>query len=96
MQLAEELFDELNLSYLPHNYSNVPQPTSSFRFDQLRKAILLDLPTAVRIFRARLQGLPPLDRQTVEAALLGSGNACRLDSATLYGRFLNEVQTSSN
>jgi hypothetical protein len=96
VQLAEELFDDLTLNYLPHNYSNWPQPKATFDFDRLRKAILLDLPTTVRVFHGRLQQMPyPLDRQAVEAALLDPDSTCREDDAALYGRFLNEVQALS-
>jgi hypothetical protein len=92
IQLAEELFDDLNLSNLPHNYSNLAKPTTPFDFDKLRKVILLDLPTAVRIFRERLQMTHPLDRRVVEEMLLDPYSTCRQDDIELYNRFLNEVQ----
>jgi hypothetical protein len=96
VQLAEELFDDLTLNYLPHNYSNVPQPKAAFDFDRLRKAILLDRTTAVRVSHARLQKMAyPLDRQAVEIVLLDADSTCREDDAALYDRFLNEVQASS-
>ncbi|MFL5805658.1 MAG: hypothetical protein ACJ8CR_28460 [Roseiflexaceae bacterium] len=96
VQLAEELFDDLTLNYLPHNYSNWPQPKTTFDFDRLRKAILLDLPITVRVFHARLQKmLYLLDRQAVEIVLLDADSTCREDDAALYGRFLNEVQALS-
>jgi len=96
VQLAEELFDDLNLNYLPHNYSNHPKPTTLFDFDRLRKAIQLDLPAAVKLFHARLQKVGyPLHRQPVEAQLLDSDSACREEDAALYERFLNEVQALS-
>ncbi len=54
--VIEELFDDLNLSYLPHTYSGHSRPMAPFDFDRLRKAILLDPLTAVRIFRERHRG----------------------------------------
>ena len=95
VQLAEELFDDLNLGNLPHNYENVAKPTTPFDFDKLRKAILLDLPTAVRIFRERYQMAHSLDRRAVEGWLLDPYSVCRQDDVVLCNRFLNEVQAPS-
>src|SRR5262249_39496169 len=92
-ELAEELFGDLNLSWLPHNYGDVAQPKTAFDFDRLRKAIQLDLPAVVQLFHTHLQKAGyPLDRQAVEAQLLDPDSTCREEDAALYGRFLNEVQ----
>ena len=93
VQLAEEVFDDLNFNYLPHNYANEPPPPAAFRFDRLRKAIQLDLPTAARLFYARLALVRFFDRSEVEAQLLDPHAACRQDDIERYSRFIRDVST---
>jgi hypothetical protein len=94
VQLAEELFDDLNLNYLPHQYENVPQPRLPFDFDRLRKAIQLDLPTATRLFHTRLALVQHFDLRTVENKLLDPHSACRQDDLGQYSRFLGQVKAA--
>src|SRR6266540_847696 len=93
-QMAEELFEDLNLRYLPHHYENVPPPPWPFAFDKLRKAILLDLPTAIQSIRGRFPVTPPIDIAAVGDALMDPDSTCRQDDSDQYQRFLNEVRSA--
>jgi len=93
-QMAEELFEDLNLRYLPHHYENVPPPPWPFAFDKLRKAILLDLPTAIQSIRGRFPVTPPIDVAAVGDALMDPDSTCRQDDSDQYQRFLNEVRSA--
>jgi hypothetical protein len=93
-QMAEEIFEDLNLSYLPHRFDNVPPPPILFDFDRLRKAILLDLPTAIRLFRVRLVPVQHIDIRAIEDVLMDPHSACRPDDAEYYRQFLDEVRAA--
>jgi hypothetical protein len=82
------------LNYLPHQLTNVPQPPAPFDFARLRKAILLDRPTAVRLFHEREAPVQPVDINTVEHALLDPHDACRQDDIDQYSRFFGEVRAA--
>ena len=94
VQLAEELFDDLNLNYLPHQFTNEPQPPVPFDFVRLRKTILLDLPTAVRLFQTRLALVRYFDLNMIQNELLHPHGACRPDDLEQYSRFLGEVRAA--
>lgn len=93
-QLAEELFDDLNLNYLPHKFSNVSQPPTPFDFARLRKATLLDLPTAVGLFHARLSFVQHFDLNMIQDKLFDPHGVCRQDDLDLFSQFLIDVRAA--
>lgn len=94
VQLAEELFDDLNLNYLPHQFTNAPQPLAPFDFARLRKAILLDLPTAVGLFHARLSFVQHFDLNMIQDKLFDPHGVCRQDDLDLFSQFLIDVRAA--
>jgi hypothetical protein len=94
VELAEELFDRLNLNYLPHQFTNVPEPAAPFDFARLRKAILLDRPTAIRLFHARLSLVEHFDLNMIQNELFDPHGVCRQDDLEQFSQFLIQVRAA--
>lgn len=93
-QLVAELFDDLNMGYLPQPAA-FPDPTMAFDFDRLCKAIALDFSTAVAIFCERLPLPHPLDWQAITDKLLDPHSACRAEDLALYQHFLDHIREAN-